>query len=139
MHWLSRSPESTRSNSDRSSCPFSSSSRARADNLKTTYGLDIRIGDEALDVQPWDYSFSGTAPADETDWTLEALGTLLRNFPEGFLSRLQSGWKSFSLCLVPEIQGTPASGSLARAQGLQFQQDDQCYVVLALAPIEDLR
>ena len=115
------------------------SSRARADQLETTYGLDIRIGDEALAVQPWDYSFSGTAPADETDWTLEALDTLLRNFPEGFLSRLQSGWKGFSLCLVPKIQGTPASGSLASAQGLQFQQDDQCYVVLALAPIEDLR
>ena len=40
---------------------------------------------------------------------------------------------------MPKIQGTPASGSLASAQGLQFQQDDQCYVVLALAPMEDLR
>lgn len=114
-------------------------SRARADALENAYGLSIRIGEEALAVQPWDYTFSGTAPADETDWTLEALDTLLAVFPEGFLSRLQTGWEGFSLCLVPRIQGTPASGSLSSAQGLQFQEDGQCYVVLALAPIEDLR
>ncbi len=114
-------------------------SRAMADELQSKYGLDIRIGEESLAVQPWDYTFSGTAPADETDWTLEAIGELLSTFPEGFLSRLQTGWEGFSLCLVPKIQGTPASGSLASAQGLQFQEDDHCYVVLALAPVEDLR
>ena len=114
-------------------------SRARADELAQTYGLDIRIGEEALAVQPWDYTFSGTAPADETDWTLEALDTLLSCFPQGFLSRLRTGWEGLSLCLVPRIQGTPASGSLASAQGLQFQEDEHCYVVLALAPMEDLR
>ena len=114
-------------------------SRAKADVLEAKYGLDIRIGDEALAVQPWDYTFSGTSPADETDWTLEAIDTLLSAFPEGFLSRLQTGWDGFSLCLAPRIQGTPASGSLASAQGLQFQEDDHCYVVLALAPMEDLR
>ena len=114
-------------------------SRARADELESKYGLDIRIGDEALAVQPWDYTFSGTAPADETDWTLEAIDALLSAFPAGFLSRLQTGWEGFSLCLAPKIQGTPASGSLASAQGLQFQEDDHCYVVLALAPVEDLR
>ena len=114
-------------------------SRTKADALEQKYGLDILLYDEALTAQPWDYTFSGTAPADETDWTLEALDTLLSYFPDGFLSRLQTGWEGFSLCLVPKIQGTPASGSLASAQGLQFQEDGQYYVVLALAPMEDLR
>ena len=114
-------------------------SRAKADELEQAYGLNIRIGEEALALQPWDYTFSGTAPADETDWTLEAVGELLSAFPAGFLSRLQTGWEGFSLCLVPKIQGTPASGSLVSAQGLQFQEDGQYYVVLALAPVEDLR
>ena len=40
---------------------------------------------------------------------------------------------------MDSIQGTTASGSLAAAQGLQFQEDGRYYVILALAPMEELR
>lgn len=116
-----------------------SSSLKKAAALKQKYGLDIRIYEDAVSTTPWDYTFTPMAAPDETDWMLESLDTLLAFFPDGFLTRLQEGWDGFALCLVDTIQGTSASGSLARAEGLQFQEDGQYYVALAAARTEDLR
>lgn len=115
------------------------SSLEKAAALHQKYGLDIRIYEDAVSVKPWDYTFSPMEAADETDWMLENLDTLLRLFPEGFLSRLQRGWEGLSLCLVDTIRGTSASGSLATAAGLQSQEDGEYYVTLSAAQMEDLR
>ena len=114
-------------------------SEERVHKLEKQYGLNIRVFQDAASVMPWDYTLTASQAADETDWTLENLEKLFSLFPEGFLSRLQEGWDGFSLCLGNSIQGTAASGSLAAAQGLQFQEDGRYYVVLALAPMEELR
>ena len=116
-----------------------SAGEAQAERLGAQYGLNIRVFREAASVMPWDYTLTASQAADETQWTLENLGNLFSLFPEDFFSRLQEGWDGFSLCLVDSIQGTTASGSLAAAQGLQFQEGGRYYVILALAPMEELR
>lgn len=115
------------------------SSLEKAAALKQTYGLDIRIYEDAVSVKPWDYTFAPMEAPDETDWMLESLDTLLSNFPKGFLTGLQKGWDGITLCLVDTIRGTSASGSLSKAAGLQFQEDGRYYVALAAARMEDLR
>ncbi len=115
------------------------SCQATAARLSVQYGLEIRLFQQAAQQQPWDYSLTATTQAEGTAWALEAVEEVLAAFPEGFLETLQAGWESFSLCLVDSIQGTAQSGSLAHAQGLQFQQENAYYIALALATPEQLR
>lgn len=113
--------------------------RSAARALTDTYGIRFAVLEDAAQVQPWDYSLTAANRTDETLWTLETVDTVLSFFPKAFLSQLQQGWDQLTLCLVESIRGTAAAGSLNRAMGLQFEEDGSCYVVLALAPPDQLR
>lgn len=111
--------------------------RESAGKLWDAYGIRVRVLQEAADVEPWDYSLTPSDRTDETLWALETAGRILSCFPEGFLSQLQD--KRLSLCFVESIRGRDQTGSLLQAKGLQFEQDQESYLVLALAPARELR
>ena len=113
--------------------------RAAAQALSDACGIRVRVLEDAAQVEPWDYSLTPSTRTDETLWALQTAQTILSSFPEGFLSQLQEGYGSLSLCFVDSICGSPQSGSLLRAKGLQFEEDQDSFLVLALAPAQELR
>lgn len=105
--------------------------RAFASELESKYGIRIKIGQDALSVQPWDYRFQ---PEEQPRLLMEELKLLdqrLRRYPAVILEQTASHFTSLTVCLVRQIQGTGASGSLNTATGLQFLENMDAYVVIA--------
>lgn len=109
--------------------------RSRAKALGETYGITVLLFDEAAQCAPWDYRFTPEYRVDKTTWALDDLEATLEAFPEGFLAALRQDWEDLTVCIVDTMQGTAESGSLASAEGLQFQSGTHFYI--ALAPKEE--
>ena len=109
--------------------------RALARELGQRYGIAVLLFEDAADCAPWDYRFTAEYRVDKTQWVLEDLASTLEAFPNGFLSKLRQDWDDLTVCIVDTIQGTAESGSLASAEGLQFQNGTHFYI--ALAPKEE--
>ncbi len=105
--------------------------RSYADRLEQTYGLEIILGEDALAVQPWDYEFQPEILAPVLMRELEQLEVRLEIFPEGMLEQTSAHFASLNLCLVRQIRGTAASGSLDMATGVQFFEENHAYVAIA--------
>ncbi len=103
-----------------------------ADIIGEKYGITLRIGDSAAAVQPWDYRFVPEHLAPVLQRELERLDRQLSRYPETVLHQTADHFSGLTLCLVREITGTPESGSLSTATGLQFFQDGSAYVVIAM-------
>lgn len=112
--------------------------RQAAQALGDVSGLRVLVLSEAAQVSPWDYTLIPSTRAEETLLALEATEAVLSGFPDGFLPQLWEGWDSLSLCFVDAIRGSPQSGSLQNAMGLQFEDGQARYLVLALAPAREL-
>ncbi len=106
--------------------------RILAHKLEETYGIPILLNQEAVEIQPWDYEFSEEPLAPVLMRELKLLDQRLAIFPAGMLEATASHFDSLQLCLVGQIQGTPASGSLAAATGVQFfRENDACIAIAA--------
>ena len=101
---------------------------ARARELGEMYGVQVLIGQDAVDHEPWDYTLEQEYQPAVIWKQLASLETVLAQFPEGMLRQLSY---QVSICVVRSIQGNAESGSLAQAQGLQFWDGNQPYVALA--------
>ena len=99
-----------------------------AREISEKHGVDVRIAWEAIAQQPWDYTLELEYQPSIIGQQLEKLDAVLSNFPEGFFESI--AWKP-SICIVRTIRGNAESGSVETAQGIQFWDGYQPYVVLA--------
>lgn len=95
-------------------------------------GIGILIGEDPLSVMPWDYRFETEYLVPVLEQELTELDKWLSDFPAEVFTGIREHFPSLSFCLVREIQGSPASGSVAKANGVQFFQGEDAYIALAL-------
>ena len=94
------------------------------------YGITLRIGEEAVSVQPWDYRFEPETLAPLLEQELKQLDERLAQYPESVLQQTRDHFTGITLCLVRQITGTEGENSLSSATGIQFFQDNEAYVVI---------
>ena len=99
-----------------------------AEEISEQHGVEIRIAWEAAAQQPWDYVLELEYQPTVIRKQLERLEALLSAFPEGFFEKLS---KKPAICLVREIRGDAQSGSVDKAWGIQFWEQNRPYVALA--------
>ena len=102
----------------------------RLAELESTFGVDIILGEAAVQVQPWANSFTTEylLPVYET-W-LPRLEAALQQFPEGFLSNTVSN--GLHIVVVRSIQGRPENGYTDTVSGIQYWYDGGTYIALCL-------
>ena len=105
--------------------------KAQAAALSEKYGIRIRVWEDALAVQPWDYEFEAETLPQVLQQELELLDLRLSQYPKQVLEQTASHFSSLNLCLVRQITGTAASDSLNIATGIQFLESSDAYVVIA--------
>ena len=102
-----------------------------AKSIGERYGLEVLVWEDAMAVQPWDYDFEIEYLVPVLKRELDWLDERLANFPEGVLEASASHFSSLKICLVRKITGSAESGSLDRADGVQFLNGTDAYIVLA--------
>ena len=108
-----------------------------AAEIGSKYGLEVLVWKDATAVQPWDYDLEPEYQAPVLQRELELLDARLSQYPQEILTATASHFTSVKICLVRQLTGTAESGSLDRANGLQFFQDGSAYVVLAVGRYSD--
>ena len=101
-----------------------------AKTIGETYGITVRVWEEAVHTQPWDYRFQPEALAPVLYKELKLLQQRLDRYPEGVLQQTREHFAGLTICLVRQISGTGEEGSLSSATGIQFFQDNEAYVVI---------
>lgn len=106
----------------------------RAQQIMEKHGLDIRIGENATAVMPWDYGMVIEYQVSVIVDALDELDRMLSAFPTGFFETAMSGFEEgeLTLCLVRGLVGSYESGSLETADGIQFWEENHAYVAVAL-------
>ena len=102
-----------------------------AGDLSRRHGIDVLIYTDAAALQPWDYTLEYEHDAAALQRELELLDARLSNYPAGFLQTLAEKFSGIKLCIVRQIRGTPESGSVDIAGGIQFWDGYEAYIVLA--------
>ena len=102
--------------------------RSYAAALSEVHGVEILIGLEAVQEQPWDYVLEPEYQVPVIFQELKKLETCLEQYPRGFFAQL---YGTPRICLVRSIRGSAQSGSVEAASGLQFWQEDREIVALA--------
>lgn len=102
-----------------------------AQEISQRHGVEVLIYKDAAALQPWDYDleYEYTVPVIQRE--LELLDTRLSNYPPGFLETLAGKFSGIKICIVREIRGSPESGSVDIAGGIQFWDDYDARIVLA--------
>lgn len=104
----------------------------QAQRIGEKYGIQVLIAEAPLSVCPWDYTFETEYLAPVLSRELEELDKRLSAYPPEIFSGIQQQFSGLSICLVREIRGSPASGSVAQANGVQFFQGSDSYIALAV-------
>lgn len=104
--------------------------QTQAAHIRENYGIEILLGEDALAVQPWDYAFEPETLAAVLSRELTLLEQRLSQYPQEILDKTKSHFASLTICLVRQISGTAASGSLDTATGIQFLNGTDAYVVI---------
>ena len=84
-----------------------------------------------MTVMPWDYEFEPEYLAPVLSRELSELDRRLSYYPPEILAGIKSHFSDLTICLVRSIQGSPESGSLAKATGVQFYQGSSACVTIA--------
>ncbi len=105
--------------------------REYANAIGETYGVNVRIWEDATAIQPWDYRFTPEHLTPILRRELQLLEEGLSRYPEAVLRKTAEHFSGLTFCLVREISGTQESGSLSTATGIQFFQDGSTYVVIS--------
>lgn len=108
---------------------------ALASEISRRHSVEIRIWEEAVAVQPWDYTLVSEYQVPLIKSSLHKLDAILSKYPTGFLERAASETENgkIILCLVRSIHGISNTGALESATGLQFW-DDCTNAYLAITP-----
>lgn len=106
--------------------------QAYAAQLSEKYGIQILVWEDALAVQPWDYELEAESLPRVLQQELELLDRRLSQYPEVVLEKTMSHFSSLNICLVRQITGAAASGSLDTATGIQFLDGTDAYVAIAV-------
>lgn len=92
------------------------------------HGVEILLGSDAVASNHRDFELEMEYQVPVILRELEKLEGYLANFPEGFFEKIYGNEK---ICLVRAITGSPVSGKLDPAMGIQYWQGENSYVVLA--------
>ena len=103
-----------------------------ADEIGSRYGIRVLVAGEATAVQPWDYDMEAEYRVSVIRQELEQLDAHLSNYPESMLQTLAERFEGLNICIVRQLTGTPESGSLDTASGIQFWEDFGAYIALAV-------
>lgn len=98
------------------------------------HGVEIRIYEDAVACQPWDYRLTSEYQVPLIEAQLRQIDETLSRFPDGFWvqAAAQTGSEQIILCLVRTIVGVPGQNVLASAHGIQFWDEDaNAYVAIA--------
>ena len=96
--------------------------QAESARLGEKYGIQVLIWEDPLSVAPWDYEFEPEYLAPVLSRELSALDERLSYYPPEILAGIKEHFSDLTICLVRSIQGSPQSGSLETATGVQFYQ-----------------
>lgn len=108
--------------------------RKLANEIGQRHGVEILLWEDAVKVQPWDYSMEPEYQVPVIRDCLRQLDALLEAYPAGMLDQAVQGTTQgvLSVCLVRDITGTPESGNQNQVPGIQFWQEEDAYVVLSV-------
>lgn len=106
--------------------------QAYAAQLSEKYGIQILVWEDALKTQPWDYEFQAETLPRVLLQELDLLDQRLGQYPQAVLNKTASHFSSLSICLVREITGTAAQGSLNTATGVQYLDGTDAYVAISV-------
>lgn len=104
--------------------------REYARSIGETYGITIRVWEDACGTQPWDYRFTPEYLAPVLMKELKLLEQRLAQYPKGMLTKSADHFTGLTICLVREIIGTDESTALNAATGVQFFEENHAYVVI---------
>ena len=106
-----------------------------AEEISQRHGIEIRIWEDAVARQPWDYTLVSEYQVPLIEQRLRDLDRILSRYPEDFLLRAASETDHgrLILCLVRSIEGKEHTGALKNATGLQYW-DDEANAYLAITP-----
>ena len=106
-----------------------------AAEISRRHGIEVRIWEDAVEEQPWDYTLVSEYQVPIIQNSLQELDRILSRYPDGFLKRAASetGSGRLILCLVRSIEGNLHSDALENATGLQYW-DDRANAYLAIIP-----
>lgn len=105
--------------------------QAEAARLGEKYGIQVLVWEDPLRVAPWDYEFEPEYLAPVLSQELSALDQRLSYYPPEILAGIKEHFSDLTICLVRKIQGSPQSGSLETATGVQFCHDGHAYITIA--------
>lgn len=94
------------------------------------YGITLRVWEDALAVQPWDYRFTPEHLVPVLQKELALLDQRLAQYPETVLQQTKAHFAGLTICLVRQITGTGDKNALSSATGIQFFEDKEAYVVI---------
>ena len=106
--------------------------QAEAARIGEKYGIQVLVWEDPLAVMPWDYNFQPEYLAPVLRRELTELDIRLSYYPPEILDGIRAHFSSLTVCLVRSIQGSPESGSLQQATGVQFYQDTSAFVTIAV-------
>lgn len=104
--------------------------REYANAIGEKYGITLRIGEDAVNVQPWDYRFEPELLAPILQKELQLLEQRLAQYPEAVLQLTKDHFTGLTICLVRQITGIGDEQSLSNATGIQFFEENEAYVVI---------
>lgn len=106
--------------------------KTEAGRIGEKYGISLLVWDDPLGVMPWDYEFQPEYLAPVLSRELSELGKRLSYYPPEILAGIKEHFSDLTICLVRSIQGSPESGSLEKATGVQFYQGSSTYIAIAV-------
>ena len=106
--------------------------QAEAARLGKKYGIQVLVWEDPLRVAPWDYEFTPEYLAPVLSRELTELDQRLSYYPPEILEGIKAHFSDLTICLVRKIQGSPESGSLETATGVQFYEGSHAYITIAV-------
>lgn len=106
--------------------------KTEAGRIGEKYGISLLVWDDPLGVMPWDYEFQPEYLAPVLSRELSELDKRLSYYPPEILAGIKEHFSDLTICLVRSIQGSPESGSLEKATGVQFYQGSSNYIAIAV-------
>ena len=102
-----------------------------AKELSSRHGIEVLVYTDAVALQPWDYELEYEYDTAALYRELELLDRRLSSYPEGFLQTLAAKFDGIKIGIVRSIRGTPGSGSVEIANGIQFWEGYTACILLA--------
>lgn len=108
--------------------------REEARRMEEKYGVEILLWQDALSIQPVDYTYEPEYLVSAYRRGLQRLDCALARFPEGFLAETasQSDCGVIRIALVRTIRGDEAFGTLENVAGIQYWYDGDACIGLDL-------